>query len=532
MAGLIFLAGGCSSSGEPQQGTVGFVEGFLGGVAADEPRAATIGRDVLSAGGTAADAATAVYFALSVTLPSSASLGGGGVCVVHDWRTKKTETLDFLARPPKAIPAGAARPIAVPGNPRGFFALHSRFGRLRWESLVGSAENLARFGTPVSRAFAVDLARVGDALLADPDRRRIFGQAGGQRVAGEGETLVQYELASTLGLLRRAGPGDFYDGPTAHQLVAAVKAVGGSLGIDDLRAYRPVWRETVRVPYGNTVAHFSSPPGAAGALEAAMWRMLAEGDRFEDASPAVRDHLLAESALRAFADRGRWLNEDGTSAVPPAELATPARVAPLMASYREDRHTPAAEIAPQPVERLENPSATSFVVVDRDSSAVACTLTMNNLFGTGRFAGGTGILLAALPGPAGRGPTSLGPMMVINENVNEFIFAGAASGGAAAPTSLINVAARAVLGRQGLVPALEAKRVHHQGVPDTTFVESGMAEGAADELRRRGHQVTVSPILGRVNAAYCPDGLPSHPNACAIAADPPPRGYGLAATGG
>jgi len=87
-----------------------------------------------------------------------------------------------------------------------------------------------------------------------------------------------------------------------------------------------------------------------------MWRMLADKDRFEGASPALRDHLLAETALRAFADRGRWLNEDGTSAVPAAELAAPARVAALMSSYREDRHTPAAEIAPPPVEGWRIPA--------------------------------------------------------------------------------------------------------------------------------------------------------------------------------
>ena len=524
---MIFLAA-CASEEETQRGTIGFVEGFIGGVAADEPRAALIGRDILSAGGTAADAATAVYFALAVTMPSQASLGGGGVCVVRNAIDQTTKTLDFLARTPQKVPQGASRPSAIPGNPRGLFALHSKLGNLRWEELVGPAETLARFGSPVSRAFAADLAQVERALLTEAPTRRIFGHSSGKRVLREGETMIQIELAAVLGRLRREGPGAFYGGTMTRNFIDAVAHAGGSLSAEDLRAYRPVWRDTVAVPFGDFTAHFASPPGAAGGLAAQMWGMLSDEDRFDDADEGERPHLLAEAAMRAYADREQWLQPDGTSSVSTADLAAEGRAERQMANYRADRHLPAAQLNPPPVERLENPYATSFVVFDRFGSAVACSLTMNNLFGTGRFAPGTGVLLAAYPAGAGRGPTSLGPMIVVNELVERMYFAAASSGGVAAPTSMVNVAARTLLAKEPLEDAMRAKRIHHEGVPDITFFENGIDDAAQKALLGRGHRLARTPALGRVNAAYCARGIPQRQVKCSIFADVRPRGYGLA----
>ena len=529
------LLGGCAAAGDAldevfdlgKPEPAGVAGRFLGGVAADEPRAALVGYEILRAGGNAADAATAVYFALAVTKPSSASLGGGGVCVVEDIGTETTKALDFLAGAPRTVPPTATRPSAVPGNVRGFSALHSKYGRLRWAQVVAPAATMARFGVQVSRAFARDLAKVEKALLMEPGTRRVFGRKDGRGLVGEGDILVQGDLAATLSLVSSQGPGSLYQGQMARRLVAAVERAGGSLGLEDLRAFAPVWRDTIKITFGDGTMHLAPPPAAAGAVAAEMWAMLVQDGRYKDAADGERPHLVVETAMRAFADRARWLRGDGTSTVAPEKLVSEARITSLMASYRRDRHVPAAELDPAPVARPENPAATSFVVVDGDGSAVACALTMNNLFGTGRVAKGTGILIAALPGQGGRGPISLVSMVVMTHKDNQFYAAAAASGGVAAPTAMVNVIAPILFGGR-LDDAMSAKRLHHGGVPDLTYYEQGISETVLKSLTERGHRVAPTMALGLVNVAFCSDGLPQAPQTCAVRADP--RGFGLAKT--
>src|SRR5262245_61733570 len=147
---LALAAGLALAACQPEQptGVIGSVEGFAGVAAADEPSAVLAARDVLASGGSAADAAVALYFSLAVAMPSTAALGGGGICMVHDAENKKTEALDFLPR------AAAGGRVALPAAVRGMAALQARYGKLRWEQNLAAAESMARFGVPTSRALA------------------------------------------------------------------------------------------------------------------------------------------------------------------------------------------------------------------------------------------------------------------------------------------------------------------------------------------------------------------------------------------
>lgn len=524
--GLALALAGCGLGEKEQPGKIGFVQGFLGGVVADEPRAALVGRDVLSAGGNAVDAAVATYFALAVTLPSTAAIGGGGACLAFDRASGAIRALSFLPGAPAAIPLGAARPSAVPGAVRGFYALHSRYGRFRWAQLIAPAETLARFGTPVSRALAADLAQVGPALLNDPESARVFAKASGGLVV-EGDMLRQVELAATLGRLRTLGPGEFYSGRLAVQIADGAIAAGGSLNIQDLRAYTPEWSDALAVKLGNRAVYFAPPP-AGGVLAAQMWSILADVRPLNAAPAEERPHLIAEASMRVFTDRSRWMGARGISSVAAANLIAPDRLRALFASYAANRHAPASALQPAPVERLESPAVTGFIAVDREGSAVACNLTLNNLFGTGRIARGTGILLAMEPAAESFRPTSLSPLLVVNPIVRELYMAAAASGGLPGLGALVQVAAGVLIEDMPLNVALTRPRIYHSGLPDITYHEPGLGDDSVAALVGRGHRLAATTVLGRVNALVCRAGLPPKPDSCTTSTDP--RGFGIAAT--
>ncbi|MCP5368984.1 MAG: gamma-glutamyltransferase [Hyphomicrobiales bacterium] len=512
MALALLAVAACSGGDDDQRGRIGYVTGFLGGVAADEPRAALVGRDVLSAGGSAADAAVAVAFALSVTLPSSAGLGAGGVCVTYHSGNNEAWALDF--RSANGTAAAGQRPVAVPGLPRGMFALHSKYGRLHWAQVLAPAENIARFGEPISRALARDLSRAAGRVTGTPDLRALFTRPGGREVVGESELLVQLELAGTLGQLRGRGPGDLYSGRLGRQVVDAVAAAGGGLTMEDMRNFSPRWVQPLTVKAGNENVYFPPAPVMGGNAAAQMFAYFEDSDRYEDASDEARLHVLAETAARA------WSLGTADAGGRERKGAREVRVEPLerlMASYRADRHTPVDGAPGLPA----GGASTGFVVVDRDASAVACTLTMNAPFGAGRVAEGSGIILAA-PTQEPAASAGLAPALVVNRNVQEFFFGAAPSGGAQGTTALVEVLARMTLMKQAARDAQLAPRAHNGGSPDVTRTEQDTGLGA------RGHRVEVVPALGLVNVVACPDGIPPDPDTCQSLADP--RGAGLAAS--
>ena len=445
---------------DPAAGTPGHVRGFLGGVAADEPQAALAARQILSAGGNAADAAVALGFALAVTLPSRAGLGGGGACLA--FRAGKEgagkegggapEAIMFMATAPAN--AGASdRPVGLPAMTRGLFVLHARYGSRPFESLIAPAEQMARFGTPASRAFVRDLQVVAGPLSGDPGAREAFFPRG-QPVA-EGGTMLQPSLGATLSQIRIAGVGDLYQGALGRRLAAAAGQIGARITLDDLRAGLPsvVAPLTLPGPLSDRIA-FLPPPADGGLAAAAAYQVLAT-------TPGAID----QAGNRALAVAARWRRGGIDAAAVLQESLGDAALPNL-------------------------PASTSYATLDQNGNAVVCAVSMGNLFGIGRVAPNTGVLLGA--SPAAMPPPLLSAAIAYNPNLHAFHAAVGGSGQSGAPLAVAI----------GLAQTLPDRRAVAQPNP-----------GAV-------------PEPGRANIIACSQYLPDADGSCSWATDP--RGSGLA----
>jgi gamma-glutamyltranspeptidase/glutathione hydrolase len=270
MAALAVALGTSLAACEDKSGAVPvFGGGFFAAVTADEPLAALAGRDILSAGGNAIDAAVAAYFVMSATLPSAASLGAGGVCLVNQHKTRKVEAITFASPAAPGSPPGAAT-FAIPTVVRGLTLMHARYGQLRWEQLLSAGERWARPpGAPVSRALARDL-RPGAALIGyDPEARRTFDKGGGVAYT-EGDVFPQPDLAGILGGLRLRGGQDFFAGSIARQVSEGWRSAGGNMPPEAMRAAVPASGPPLSTRWGSHTVFFAPSP-YAGSVAQAAW---------------------------------------------------------------------------------------------------------------------------------------------------------------------------------------------------------------------------------------------------------------------
>ncbi len=494
-----------------------------GMVAAEHGLASEAGVEILRQGGNAVDAALAAALAVGVTNPSSCGIGGGGFLMYFERASGRVFALDYR----EAAPAAAHRDlfvrggkvdtslstegglaVATPGELAGIVAALQRFGSMSLPAVAAPAVRLARDGFPIEPHLAAAIAAQRESIERNPALAAILLRDDGVPLAA-GSTLRQSDLARTLESAARDGAADFYRGELASAIAAAVVATGGVMQASDLAAYRPMWREPVRVRFGAADFYGMPPPSSGGGVLATVLNAIAADDlrALEHNSPTYV-HLLTEALKFAFAERAAVYGDPAFYDVPLQRLVAPPRGRALRGLIH------ATGIHPNDVYGrffVADDSGTSHLsVVDAAGNAVALTTSVNTSFGSKVVVPGTGIILnntmddfSAQPGvpnvyglvgseanaiAGGKRPlSSMSPTLVVRGA--EVVAAAGGSGGPLIITSTLQVLLNALVFDMDAGAAVGAPRLHHQWMPPVLFMEEEMRAIDAVPLQRVGHSV-------------------------------------------
>lgn len=449
-----------------------------GAVAAGDAKTAGAAAEMLEDGGNAFDAVLAAMCTAPVAEPVLSSLAGGGFLLAQPAGGKPV-LYDFFCQTPKRkrpadeiefypvdvdfgtttqefhIGMGAA---AVPGAAAGLFAVHGDLARLPMTRIVEPAARLAREGTPISALQAHILGIVEPIYVATGTARSLFeSRREPGRVLREGEIYRPAAMADVLEVLAREGPGLFYRGEIAVEIVDACRTAGGAVTRDDLEAYEVIPRRPLVQRFDGARVLTNPPPSSGGPLIAFALAMLdgeAAGTAPDD--PAWLMRLADAMAITNFARSGCGL--DGA--------CDDARVAellsdPVVAQYRSAMAGRA----------LKQGGTTHVSVIDAAGNAAA--MSVSNGEGCGHVLPGCAIMLNNMLGEEDINPrgfhewtpdTRISSMMaptLVDDGEGRRMALG--SGGSnRIRTAILQVLSNVLRFRKGLQDAVAAPRIHFE----------------------------------------------------------------------
>ncbi len=493
------------------------IAGTKGMVVADDVVAAEWGAEILRRGGSAVDAAVATAFAMSVTRPQFASLGGGGFlmycphqseCKVIDYReiAPGAATRDMFVKNGKVVPdLSDTGPLSlgVPGVPAGLLAALEKYGKLSRQVILKKPIELAKNGSVFTTfAEAQTLDRWAD---LNDDAKRILGCGGtATRLptapCTPGTQIKQPALMRVLQEISKKGVKGFYEGWVAKKLVDGVQKAGGVLSLNDLATYRPRFRKPLIGKFQDYEVITMPPPSNGGA---ALLQMLGYAERADhqgelaDGYGSARTvHALAHGMSLAFADRAQYFGDPDQISIPLEQLLSPAYLDGRWKTFdakKANIPTMAGDVYETPHESRET---THISVIDREGNAVAITTSINTFYGSGFVPHDTGVFMndtmddfAAQPGvPNGAGliaseknaiaphkiPVSSMMPTVVRDSKGEVRLVLGAAGGPVLVTSIFNCMLNHLRFGMSLPDAIAAGRFHHQWRPNLLRFEAFM----------------------------------------------------------
>lgn len=517
------------------------VYGKNGMVASEQGLATQVGLDILKQGGNAIDAAVAVGFALAVVLPNAGNIGGGGFMVLHDDKTGKDVAIDFR----EIAPAKASRDMyldnqgnvidgkslfthdasGVPGTVAGMEYALKKWGTMPLSKVLEPAIKLADKGFIVSDVLAKTLKEEKSTLGKWSASKAIFFKNG--EPLKSGDLLVQKDLAKSLRLIAKQGAKAFYQGEIATKIAKEMQSQGGTMTLEDLKAYKVVERQPIIGDYRGYKVVTMPPPSSGGVHLIEILNMLEHYPIKEDGVNSAKNiHHMAESMKLAYADRSEYLGDPDFVKIPVTGLTSKAYANERVKTIDDNKARLSSTIKPGKPQPYESDQTTHFSVMDKAGNAVAVTYTLNLNFGSGIVAAGTGILLnnemddfSVKPGvpnafglvggtanaiEAKKRPLSSMTPTIVMKNNKPWLVTGS-PGGARIITTVLQSVVNTIDHEMNPAEAIITPRVHHQWLPDELRVEEGISPDTIKLLQDKGHKVVTKAPMGRIQIIQADD---------------------------
>lgn len=500
-----------------------------GMVVSQDEIASAVGAEILAAGGNAVDAAVATGFALAVTFPQAGNIGGGGFMLVYLAEENRILALDYrevapgsfhanmFVRPDGSVDTGSKRfgvnSTGVPGTVAGLLIAHEKWGRLSRQEILAPAIDLAAKGFRVSDGLAYSLKRASGRFQTDQAKMYFLGKDFSG--PNPGELWVQSDLANTLEVISEQGKMGFYSGEIAQLIVDQIKALGGTMTLEDLAGYEPIIREPVQGSYrGYGVA--SMPPPSSGGVHLVQMLNILENANLQaiEHNSSAYLHLLVEAMKPAYADRSHHLGDPDFVKVPVNRLISKEYAAELWDQIDPVQARPSEEIAPFGPNVEESTDTTHFSVWDAEGNVVSNTYTLNFSYGNGIAVAGAGFLLnnemddfSAKPGAAnaygliggeansiepGKRPLSSMTPTIVFKDGKPFMATGS-PGGSRIITTVLQSILNVVDHSMNAAEAVSVPRIHHQWHPDQIYWESGISADTRKAMEKLGHSFDARP---------------------------------------
>lgn len=484
-----------------------------GMVASVHEIASQVGVDIMKRGGNAVDAAVAVGFALAVVHPEAGNLGGGGYMLVR-MADGRASAIDYKEMAPAAAhpemyknDAAAARigykASAVPGTVAGLELAHKRFGKLPWAQVLEPARKLAKDGFPASQRMEIILALQVPVMKQFPETAKVFLH-GGEQPLKQGEIVKQPDLAAAIARMQKEGAKDFYEGRTGQLIAEDMKANGGTITLEDLKAYKAMEREPLKGSYRGHPILAMGPSSSGGTAVLQMLNILEQFPLgLGDEGSVKARHLHVEAARRAFRDRAEFSGDPAFFEIPTARLISKEHAAELAKTVSLTGATPLRD-GLGPSGPNESKETTHFSVIDAEGNIVSNTYTLNGFYGSQVIAKGTGILLNDImtgfgdekrnhPEARKRPVSSMSPVLVLNRDNTPWVALGS-PGSQTIPNTVVQVIMNMIDFKMSLRDAIDYPRIHHQNTPDRIDAEpAALVREVAAKLVEMGHR--INPAL-------------------------------------